>query len=248
MKRYKLITLIAFVAIITTGSLVYKDTLADLITPSTLTSTSQVQSTPSPTPTPEPTQTAEPTPVTTAATPTPTPALAPTPAATPTQTNAAKPAPTPTQKPTVKPAPKPTPPPTRSTVASQAQLSADQQQMLNLINQERSKAGVAPLKIDAKLQTMAQAKAEDMVAKSYFDHTSPTYGSPFEMMKQFGISYSSAGENIAGNASVDKAHTALMNSPGHKANILNSSFTYIGIGVTASPKYGKMFAQDFVGR
>lgn len=120
--------------------------------------------------------------------------------------------------------------------------------MLDLINQERSKVGVAPLKIDSKLQKMAQVKAEDMVAKSYFDHTSPTYGSPFDMMKKFGISYTSAGENIAGNSTVNKAHTALMNSPGHKANILKSSFNYIGIGVTTSPKYGKMFAQDFIGR
>ncbi|HZK52800.1 MAG TPA: CAP domain-containing protein [Desulfosporosinus sp.] len=120
--------------------------------------------------------------------------------------------------------------------------------MLDLINQERSRAGVGPLKIDSKLQTMAQAKSDDMVAKAYFDHTSPTYGSPFEMMKKFGISYTSAGENIAGNSSVDKAHAALMNSPGHKANILKASFNYIGIGMTASAKYGKMFAQDFVGR
>jgi len=120
--------------------------------------------------------------------------------------------------------------------------------MLDLINQERSKAGVGPLKIDSKLQKMAQAKSDEMVAKSYFSHTSQTYGSPFDMMKKFGISYTSAGENIAGNSSVDKAHTALMNSPGHKENILKSSFNYIGIGVTASPKYGKMFAQDFIGR
>jgi len=120
--------------------------------------------------------------------------------------------------------------------------------MLDLINQERAKAGLGPLKTDAKLQNMAQAKSDDMVAKSYFDHASPTYGSPFEMMNKFGISYTSAGENIAGNSSVDKAHAALMNSPGHKANILKSSFNYIGIGITASPSYGKMFAQDFIGR
>lgn len=87
-----------------------------------------------------------------------------------------------------------------------------------------------------------------MVAKSYFSHTSPTYGSPFDMMKRFGISYTSAGENIAGNSSVDKAHEALMNSPSHKENILKSSFKYIGIGITTSPTYVKMFAQDFVGR
>ncbi|HZK52803.1 MAG TPA: CAP domain-containing protein [Desulfosporosinus sp.] len=145
-------------------------------------------------------------------------------------------------KPYYPPTPAPTPAP------SQVELTADQQHMLDLINQERSKAGVGALKVDAQLQKMAQVKSDEMVAKSYFSHTSPSYGSPFEMMKKFGISYTSAGENIAGNSSVDKAHAALMNSPRHKANILKASFNYIGIGVTASPKYGQMFAQDFIGR
>lgn len=146
------------------------------------------------------------------------------------------------------PAPTPTPTPTPSPTPSQVQLTADQQHMLDLINRERSKVGVAPLKIDSQLQRMAQVKSDEMVAQSYFSHTSPTYGSPFDMMKTFGISYTSAGENIAGNSSVDGAHEALMNSPGHKENILNSSFNCVGIGITASPTYGKMFAQDFIGR
>lgn len=144
------------------------------------------------------------------------------------------------------PAPTPTPTPTPSPVPSEVQLTADQQRMLDLINQERSKVGVASLKIDAQLQKMAQVKSDEMVAKSYFSHTSPTYGSPFDMMKTFGINYSTAGENIAGNSSVEGAHEALMNSPAHKENILKSSF--IGIGITASPTYGKMFAQEFIGR
>jgi len=143
--------------------------------------------------------------------------------------------------------PTPTPTPTTPT-PSQVELTADQQHMLDLINQERSKVGVAALKVDSQLQKMAQTKSDEMVAKAYFDHNSPTYGSPFDMMKTFGISYTSAGENIAGNSSVDKAHTALMNSPGHKENILKASYNYIGIGITASPTYGKMFAQDFIGR
>ncbi|HZK53518.1 MAG TPA: CAP domain-containing protein [Desulfosporosinus sp.] len=146
------------------------------------------------------------------------------------------------------PSPNPASTPTPILDPSEVDLSADQQQMLDLINQERAKAGVGLLKIDPQLQKMAQVKSDEMVAKSYFSHTSPTYGSPFEMMKTFGISYTSAGENIAGNSSVDNAHEALMNSPGHKENILKSSFNYIGIGITASPTYGKMFAQDFIGR
>ena len=110
--------------------------------------------------------------------------------------------------------------------------------MLDLINQERSKAEVsAPLKINAQLQKMAQVKSDEMV-----------YGSPFDMMKTFGINYTTAGENIAGNSSVEGAHKALMNSLGHKENILKSSFNYIGIGITPSPAYGKVFAQDFIGR
>jgi len=121
---------------------------------------------------------------------------------------------------------------------------AEKQAMLDLINQERSKSGVPPLKFDEKLQEMAQAKSDDMVAKSYFDHTSPTYGSPFEMMKTFGISYRSAGENLAGNVSVQAAHTALMNSPGHKANILSSSYNRIGIGITTGP-HGLIISQEF---
>lgn len=150
--------------------------------------------------------------------------------------------------PTPAPAPAPTPAPPPEPTPAQIELTADQQHMLDLINQERSKAGVAPLKIDAQLQKMAQVKSDEMVAKSYFSHTSPTYGSPFDMMKTFGINYSSAAENIAGNSSVDKAHEALMNSPGHRENILKSSFNYVGIGITASPTYGKMFAQEFIGR
>ena len=143
--------------------------------------------------------------------------------------------------------PSPTPVPTPSPTPS-VQLTADQQHMLDLVNQERSKAGVGQLKIDPQLQKMAQVKSDEMVAKSYFSHTSPTYGSPFDMMKTFGISFTSAGENIAGNSSVDAAHAALMNSPDHKANILNSSYNCIGIGITTSPVYGKVFAQDFIGR
>ena len=152
--------------------------------------------------------------------------------------------PTPAPAPTPTPAPAPTPSPT----PAQVQITADQQHMLDLINRERSKAGVGQLKIDPQLQKMAQVKSDEMVAKSYFSHTSPAYGSPFDMMKTFGIKFTSAGENIAGNSSVDAAHAALMNSPEHKANILNSSFNYVGIGITTSPAYGKVFAQNFIGR
>lgn len=146
------------------------------------------------------------------------------------------------------PTPSPTPAPTPSPAPSQVTLTADQQHMLDLINQERSKAGVGLLKIDPQLQKMAQTKSDEMVTKNYFSHTSPTYGDPFNMMKTFGISYTSAGENIAGDSSVDAAHQALMNDPPHKANILNASFNYVGIGITPSKTYGYVIVQDFIGR
>ena len=91
-------------------------------------------------------------------------------------------------------------------------------------------------------------KAKDMVDNNYFSHQSPTYGSPFDMMRQFGISFKTAGENIAGNRTVEGAFKAWMNSEGHKKNILNSGFNYTGIGIVDSSKYGKMLVQQFIGK
>ena len=87
-----------------------------------------------------------------------------------------------------------------------------------------------------------------MVNNNYFSHSSPTYGSPFDMLKSFKVSYNSAGENIAGNSNNQAAVTSWMNSSGHRANILNSSFNYTGIGVVSSPKYGKVYVQMFIGK
>ena len=91
------------------------------------------------------------------------------------------------------------------------QLTADEQKLINLINSERTKAGLKPLAIDYNLCKVARIKSEDMRANNYFSHTSPTYGSPFQMMKDFGITYRSAAENIARTYSVDSAHTGFMN-------------------------------------
>lgn len=149
--------------------------------------------------------------------------------------------------PQVTPTPTPTPVPT-PTPSTTPGVTSEMQQMLSLINSERAKVGAAALKFDSALNNMALTKAKDMVAKNYFSHTSPTYGSPFDMMKQFGITYRYAGENLAGNSSVSAAHTALMNSPGHRANILNVNYNLIGIGIQPSSTYGKIFVQAFVGR
>jgi len=97
------------------------------------------------------------------------------------------------------------------------------------------------------LVNLARLKAQDMIDKKYFSHTSPTYGSAFDMMKAAGISYSYAGENLAGAPSVEGAQTGLMNSAGHRANILNPNYSRIGIGVIDGGPYGKMFVQMFVG-
>ena len=131
---------------------------------------------------------------------------------------------------------------------TKSNLTADELETFNLINQQRTKNGLSALKIDNELQRVARIKAQDMVDNNYFSHTSPTYGSPFDMMKKFGISYKTAGENIAGNSSNSSAVTAWMNSEGHRANILNSSFNYTGVGVVNGSKYGKIYVQMFIGK
>ena len=127
-------------------------------------------------------------------------------------------------------------------------MNSDEKEIFDLINKQRTNNGLTALKHDNGVQRVARIKAQDMVDNNYFSHTSPTYGSPFDMLKNFKISYKTAGENIAGNFSNSSAVTAWMNSSGHKANILNSSFNYTGIGVVSSPKYGKMYVQLFIGK
>ena len=96
-------------------------------------------------------------------------------------------------------------------------FSSYQQQVLDLVNAERTKRGISALTLDSNLSSVATKKSQDMVNKNYFDHTSPTYGSPFDMMKQFGISYRTAGENIAkGQKTPQEVVTAWMNSEGHR--------------------------------
>ena len=135
-----------------------------------------------------------------------------------------------------------------STNTTTSQLTADEQEVFDLINAKRVANGLSALKIDDELQNVARIKAKDMVDNNYFSHNSPIYGSPFDMIKKFGISYKTAGENIAGNSSNSGAVNAWMNSEGHRANILNSSFNYTGVGVVKSPKYGKVYVQMFMGK
>lgn len=128
--------------------------------------------------------------------------------------------------------------------AQQGDMSQFASQVITLVNQERAKQGLKSLTADDALNKVALAKAQDMSQNNYFDHTSPTYGSPFEMMKKFGISYSYAGENIAkGQKTPTEVVNAWMNSAGHRANILNANYTHIGVGY-----YNGYWAQEFVGR
>ena len=127
-------------------------------------------------------------------------------------------------------------------------LSEDEKEVFDLINEQRTKNGLSALKIDDQVTNVARIKAKDLVDNNYFAHESPTYGTPFQMLKNFGISYKTAGENIAGNSSNQKAVEAWMNSEGHRANILNGNYNYTGIGVVNSSKYGKMYVQMFIGK
>ncbi|AYJ89865.1 CAP domain-containing protein [Bacillus safensis] len=136
----------------------------------------------------------------------------------------------------------------KDTTASKADssLNAFEKEVVELTNKERAKQGLKALSVDSKLSKSARAKSQDMKDKNYFSHTSPTYGSPFDQMKQFGITYKSAGENIAqGQKSPQEVVTAWMNSEGHRANILNKSYTHIGVGYVKSGNY---WTQQFIGK
>ncbi|RUT35620.1 serine protease [Paenibacillus zeisoli] len=115
-------------------------------------------------------------------------------------------------------------------------------QVVALVNQERAKAGVKPLAADKALAAMTLDKAKDMYSKGYFDHNSPTYGSPFDMMSAYGIHYTYAGENIAkGQQNPAEVMKAWMNSPGHKQNILSPNYTKIGVAY-----YNGEWVQEFI--
>src|SRR3954471_12845391 len=113
-----------------------------------------------------------------------------------------------------------------------------EQEVIKLVNQERAKNGLSTLKYDWELARVAEHKSLDMRSLGYFSHTSPTYGSPFDMMKNYGIHYQAAGENIAkGQTSAQQVMNAWMNSSGHRANILSANFTHIGVGYIAEGNY-----------
>ena len=128
-------------------------------------------------------------------------------------------------------------------------VKAIENQVITLVNIERSKVGLSELKANWQLSRVARYKAEDMRDMNYFSHTSPNYGSPFDMIKNFGISFSAAGENIAmGQQTPTDVMTSWMNSTGHRQNILGASYTEIGVGICKSSDGSIYWVQQFIGR
>ena len=117
-----------------------------------------------------------------------------------------------------------------------ASPSVQEQTAQNLLNSDRARYGLAPLTLDPELSRIARIKSEDMRDNRYFAHVSPTYGDVRQMLRTFGYSYASAGENIAHHATVEKAEAAFLSSSGHRRNIMNRAYTKVGIGVAFDSK------------
>lgn len=126
-------------------------------------------------------------------------------------------------------------------------VASFEKRVVLLTNQARKAQGLQPLTYNWELTRMARHKSEDMRDRHYFSHQSPTYGSPFVMMKSYGIAFRSAGENIAaGQPTPEAVVKAWLNSPGHRANIMNPSFRQIGCGVAFGGYYSVYWSQEFV--
>lgn len=117
--------------------------------------------------------------------------------------------------------------------------------LLSLVNEVRNQAGLPDLILDESLCHIAQLKARDMADNNYFGHTSETYGNPFEMMTAYGIHFGAAGENIAGNSSVDQAFESWTSSEEHIRNIISDSYNKLGIGIVADEAYGQIIVLEF---
>lgn len=133
------------------------------------------------------------------------------------------------------------------TIPSIDSLKAQENEVIRLVNIERSKRGLQLLKSNWQVSRVARYKSQDMASKGYFSHTSPTYGSPFKMMENFGIRFSAAGENIAyGQQTPQEVMKGWMNSSGHRANILSPSYTEIGVGLASNKSGRKYWTQMFI--
>lgn len=227
-------------------SLGIDDELINSLLPSSSAPTTAPTTKPTAAPTAVPT--AAPTAVPTAK-PTAAPTTAPTakPTAKPTVAPTAKPTAVPTQAPTAKPTAAPTAKPTTAPAANtEAAMEAE---VLRLVNEERAKYGLGALKRASDLDALARAHSQDMITRHFFDHTNPSGQSPFDRMRAAGISYRAAAENIAyGQRSAAAVMDAWMNSSGHRANILNGTYTEIGIGAVRNSGGTIYWTQEFVKR
>ena len=130
---------------------------------------------------------------------------------------------------------------------SNLSVSSYERQVVELVNAERAKNGLSSLTLDSSVSNVARAKSKDMATNNYFSHTSPTYGGAGSMLSQFGIKYTAYGENIAsGQKTPQEVVTAWMNSSGHRANILSSDFTKIGVGYAANSSGKAYWTQMFI--
>lgn len=120
-----------------------------------------------------------------------------------------------------------------------------EKRMLDLVNQERAAAGLRPVVADPELTEVARRHSADMFARGYFAHDTPEGRTPFDRMRQANVSFLTAGENLALAPTLQVAHTGLMNSPGHRANILRAQFGRVGIGIMDGGMRGLMVSQEF---
>jgi len=177
-------------------------------------------------------------------TPIPTPTSYQAPTTAPSSTNPTQP--TSTQSiPTSTPLPLPSATPTPIPTQAPKDTKSIEQRIFELTNERRAENGVRALVWSEDIAVVARAHSQDMVDRNYFDHNTPEGITPFQRLTIGGVSYSTAGENIATSATAELIMNAWMNSPGHKANILNSSFGKLGVGVATSSKYGLMATQNF---
>ncbi len=137
---------------------------------------------------------------------------------------------------------------TTTPAASNSNLAADEKLAFDLLNADRASNGLKALKFNSQLTNLGEKYAQDMINRNFFAHTNPEGQSPFDRMQQAGISYNSAGENIAINSNVTAAEKAFMNSSGHRANILNTGYTEVGIGVRYDAKGSAYVVQEFIGK
>ncbi|MCL2611041.1 MAG: SafA/ExsA family spore coat assembly protein [Defluviitaleaceae bacterium] len=135
----------------------------------------------------------------------------------------------------------------RINIPKTAEFREFEQEVVRLVNAERARAGLRPLAENWEVSRVARFKSQDFINRNYFAHDSPIYGTPFQMLRSFGIQFSSAGENIAqGQRTPAAVMSAWMNSPGHRANILNPSFNQIGVGVARDSRGNLFWTQMFI--